>query len=53
MGYSQRSQCISPLSNQSEKQWLDSSKYNMSKSGLFKSHGWLATCFYGGIQATI
>ena len=30
---------------------LGSSKNNISKSGNFKLLGWLATFFYGGIQA--
>ena len=29
------------------------SKNNVSKFGSFKSLGWLATIFYGGIQAQI
>ena len=33
------------------KKWLGSSKNNISKLGNFKLLGWLATFFYGGIQA--
>ena len=33
------------------KTWLGSSKNNISKLGIFKLLGWLATFFYGGIQA--
>ena len=36
---------------QPKKKWLGSSKNNISKLGSFKLLGWLATFFYGGIQA--
>ena len=50
VGYEQLGHCL--LNNQLKcKKWLGNSKNNISKLGSFKLLGWLATFFYGDIQA--